>query len=156
MGERARRRDGSSAQQRLIAWRLPVWPAAPILWCITAPAQADTSYPALVLDHLRSSQDMVGLSLIVGLVMFSVVTALLHLRETRKWTRQDAAYTAELNNLRAKFDRAQVFLTAEPQIVVAWGGVSDAEIEGDLSLVTDQPVARRILGFGSWLPPETA
>ena len=157
MGERARRRDGSSAQQRLIAWRLPVWPAALILYCSAAiPARADASYPSLVLEHLRSSQDLVGLSLIVGLVMFSVVTALLHLRETRKWTRQDATYTAELNNLRAKFDRAQVFLTAEPQIIVAWGGNSEAEIEGDLSLVTDQPVARRILGFGSWLPPETA
>ncbi|MEJ0051386.1 MAG: PAS-domain containing protein [Methylovirgula sp.] len=156
MGERARRRDGSSAPQRLIAWRLPVWPAAPILWCIAVPARADTSYSALVLEHLRSSQDLVGLSLLVGLVMFSVVTALLHLRETRKWTQQDATYTAELNNLRARFDRAQVFLTAEPQIIVAWGGDSDAEIEGDLSLVTDQPVARRILGFGSWLPPETA
>ncbi len=75
MGERARRRDGSSAPQRLIAWRFPVWPAALTLWCIAVPARADTSYSALVLEHLRSSQDLVGLSLLVGLVMFSVVTA---------------------------------------------------------------------------------
>ena len=43
--------------------------------------------------------------------------------------------------MRAKFDRAQVFLAAEPQIIVAWDGPkNEAEIEGDLSLVTDQPI----------------
>ncbi len=127
------------------------------LSALAATAQAEPSYPGLVLEHMRASQDIVGLSLIVGLVMFSVVTALLHLRETRKWTKQDAAYTLELNNLRASLDRALVFLAAEPQIIVAWGGPgNEAEIEGDLSLVTDQPIARRILGFGSWLSPDSA
>ncbi len=129
---------------------------APILWCIAAPAYADTSYPALVLEHLRSSQDLVGLSLIIGLVMFSVVTALLHCAKPANGQSRTPLTMRNSHNLQARFDRAQVFLTAEPQIVVAWGGNADPEIEGDLSLVTDQPVARRILGFGSWLPPETA
>ncbi|MEW6438930.1 MAG: PAS-domain containing protein [Pseudomonadota bacterium] len=156
MGERARRRDGSGAQHSQIAWLLP--PAAALALCgVAAAAQAEPGYQALVLEHMRDSQDIVGLSLIVGLVMFSVVTALLHLRETRKWTKQDAAYALELSNLRANLDRALVFLSAEPQIIVAWGSPgNEAEIEGDLSLVTDQPVARRILGFGSWLPPDSA
>jgi signal transduction histidine kinase len=157
MGGRARRRDGSGARYSEVAWPLCASSAlvfALVLTC--APARADTSYLSLVMDHLRSNQDLLGLSLVVGLVMFSVVTALIHLRETRKWTRRDAASAQELSNLRANLDRAQVFLAAEPQIIVAWGGQSEADIEGDLSLVTDQPIARRILGFGSWLPPESA
>ena len=118
---------------------------------------ADPGYVALLFEHIQANQDILGLSLLVGLVMFSAVTALLHLRESRKWTKQDAAYALELNNMRAKFDRAQVFLAAEPQIIIAWDGPkNEAEIEGDLSLVTDQPIARRILGFGSWLPPDSA
>lgn len=159
MGERARRRDGSGARYSAMVWdERAAWIVAltilPALGSQTA--RADVTYPSLVLEHLRSNQDLLGLSLVVGLVMFSVVTALLHLRETRKWARQDAAYTLELNDLRANLDRAQVFLGAEPQIIIAWGANDEAEIEGDLSLVTDQPIARRILGFGSWLPPDAA
>ena len=111
-----------------------------------------------MLDNLRENQDVViGLSLVVGLVLFSTITALLYLREHRRWTKSEAAFSLELNNLRAKLDRAEVFLSAEPQIIVAWGGPSgEPEIEGDLSLVTDAPISRRVLGFGSWLPPDPA
>ena len=129
------------------------------VFCLAgAPALAQADYPLVVLDNLRESQDVViGLSLIVGLVLFSTITALLYLREHRRWTKAEAAFSLELNNLRAKLDRAEVFLSAEPQIIVAWGGPSDEpEIEGDLSLVTDAPISRRVLGFGSWLPPEPA
>jgi signal transduction histidine kinase len=163
MGGRARRQDGSHAQHWHMApprWRRPVrmlLAAATSLCGVATPAFADPGYLAPLFAHLQSDQDILGLSLLVGLVMFSAVTALLHLRETRKWEKQNAAYVLELNNMRAKFDRAQVFLAAEPQIIIAWNGPDDdAEIEGDLSLVTDQPIARRILGFGFWLPPDSA
>ncbi|MGB3282747.1 MAG: ATP-binding protein [Methylovirgula sp.] len=132
--------------------------AAAILCSVATPAFAQTDYPLLVLENLRENQDVVvGLSLVVGLVLFSTITALLYLREHRRWTKTEAAFLLELNDLRAKFDRAEVFLAAEPQIIIAWGGPSgEPEIEGDLSLVTDAPVARRVLAFGSWLPPDAA
>ncbi len=138
------------------------WPLALALAALSLPASApafgETAYPLLLLERLRESQDVViGLSLIVGLVLFSTITALLHLREHRRWTKSEAAFALELNNLRAKLDRAEVFLSAEPQIIIAWGGPgNEPEIEGDLTLVTDAPVPRRVLGFGAWLPPEQA
>jgi signal transduction histidine kinase len=164
MGEAARRRrDDGIAPER---GRLPLpprrllFPLGAILFCLpgTAPALALPDYPLIFIEKLRESQDVViGLSLIVGLVLFSTITALLHLREHRRWTKTEAAFSLELNNLRAKLDRADVFLSAEPQIIIAWGGPDgEAEIEGDLSLVTDTPISRRVLGFGSWLPPESA
>lgn len=116
-----------------------------------------TTDPIVLFDNLRQSQDVIGLSFIVGLVLFSTITALLHLRERHQWHKSEAALSLELNNLRAKVDRAEVFLAAEPQIIVAWDGPGgEAEIEGDLSLVTDVPISRRVLGFGSWLAPDRA
>ena len=57
----------------------------------------------------------------------------------------------------ARLDRAEVFLSVEPQIIIAWGSAAgEPDIEGDLSLVTEAPVPRRVLGFGSWLSPEAA
>ena len=77
--------------------------------------------------------------------------------ERRRWTKAEAITSLELNNLRAKLDRAGVFLAAEPQIIIAWGGSGDEpELEGDLALVTGAPIARRVMAFGAWLPAEVA
>jgi signal transduction histidine kinase len=111
----------------------------------------------LVLESLRESQGLIGLSLVVGLVLFSTITALVHLTERRRWTKAEAVTSLELNNARAKLDRAGVFLAAEPQIIIAWGGPSDEpEFEGDLTLVTGAPFVRRVLAFGAWLPADVA
>ncbi len=123
----------------------------------TTSAFARPADPMALIDNLRQSQDVIGLSFIIGLVLFSTITALLHLRERHQWSKTEAAFSLELNHLRAKVDRADVFLAAEPQIIVAWDGPGgEADIEGDLSLVTDVPISRRVLGFGSWLAPDRA
>ena len=84
-------------------------------------------------------------------------TAVLHLLGRRNWTRREKALTAELTQTHARLDRANLFLSTEPQIVVAWNAADcDPEIEGDYSLVTDTPLPRRVLGFGSWLAPDLA
>lgn len=100
---------------------------------------------------------MVGMSVAVALGAFATVATLLNLAGRKAWAKREADLVGELGDLRARLDRAQVFLAAEPQIVVAWGSNSDEpDIEGDLSLVTDAPGARRVLGFGSWLGPQAA
>ena len=101
--------------------------------------------------------NVVGVSLVVGLVIFSTITALLHLTGRKQWTQRETSLVAELEAARAKLERAHVFLSAEPQIIVAWGSASsEPEIEGEIGLVTDAPVPRRVLGFGAWLEPALA
>ncbi len=102
--------------------------------------------------HDATDEGLASLAVFVALVLFSTSTALLHLAGRRRWTLREGALIAELADTRAKLDRSQVFLAAEPQIVVAWGTASgEPDIEGDLSIIMDTPVARRVLGFGSWL-----
>lgn len=109
------------------------------------------------IDHFGQSQGIAGVSVFVALVIFSASTAILHLTGRSRWTQRESQLVADLTKARAALDRANVFLSAEPQIVVAWSTESgEPDIEGDLSLVMDAPVPRRVLGFGSWLPPETA
>ncbi len=161
MRDAARQRgDGAFQERRKTFASLPqAVRLAGISFLSLAPtaALAGLADPLALLDNLRQSQDVIGLSFIVGLVLFSTITALLHLRERHQWSKTEAAFQLELTSLRAKVDRAEVFLAAEPQIIVAWdapGG--EADIEGDLSLVTDVPISRRVLGFGSWLAPDRA
>jgi signal transduction histidine kinase len=123
---------------------------------LAGPALAAESYAAGS-DRMGESPGIVGLSTFVGLVLFSTTTALLHLTGRKRWAKREATLASELTNARAKLDRAMVFLSSEPQISISWGTATDEpDIEGDLSLVTEAPIPRRVLGFGSWLPPEPA
>jgi signal transduction histidine kinase len=111
----------------------------------------------LSIESLTQNQGLAGVAIFASLVLLTSVTAVLHLTGRKQWTQREASLVADLAESRAKLDRAGVFLSAEPQIVVAWGGASgDPEIAGELSLVTDAPAPRRVLGFGSWLAPEVA
>jgi signal transduction histidine kinase len=124
---------------------------------IAAAAPGLAAGDVLSLERMHESQGVASLSIFAGLVLFSTITALLHLTARNRWTQKEHALSRDLAEVRAKLDRAMVFLSAEPQIVIAWASASaEPDIEGDLSLVADAPAARRVLGFGSWLAPAAA
>ena len=156
---RDERRSGTDRQttgDRLLSRALLLGSTAASALSTTA-ARASTDLGALSLDGMRDHGEVAGVSLLVGLTLFSAVTALLHLAGRRRWIDAERHLTGELVDLRARLDRAQMFLSAEAQIVVAWGSsTGEPEIEGDLSLVSDVMVPRRILGFGAWLPAASA
>ena len=104
------------------------------------------------LDH----QAALGFALL-GLVVFAATTAIVHLRNRGRWQRQEREYKAAISSLLTAKDRADLILASEPQVIVTWNGAEDEpEIMGDPRVVLDIPVPRRVLGFGSWLPSESA
>ncbi|MBV9218879.1 MAG: PAS-domain containing protein [Methylobacteriaceae bacterium] len=118
---------------------------------------AAAGFAAFSPEALQQQEDFIGVSVFLGLVLLSTITALLHLTGRNRWIRREHALSAEVTELRARLDRAQLFLSTEPQILVAWGAPSgEPDIEGDLTLVMDAPIPRRVLGFGSWLAPAAA
>lgn len=124
---------------------------------INAPGAAHAQIANDLLTGMRGSHDVLAAAGFLGLTVFATTLALLHLAGRRRAQQREAALLASLNETRARLDRAETFLAGEPQIVIAWGTkTSEPEIEGDLGLVSDVPIARRVLGFGSWLPPDQA
>lgn len=125
-------------------------------WLAILPAPAQASGP-LALSRLDETTGLVGISVFVALVIFAASTALLHMTGRHRWLQREAQLDGELTMARAALDRSHVFLSAEPQIIIAWGtATGEPDIEGDMSLVMDVPAPRRVLGFGSWLAPENA
>ncbi len=53
-------------------------------------------------DAALHESNVVGVSLVVGLVIFSTITALLHLTGRKQWTQREGALVAELEAARAK------------------------------------------------------
>ena len=89
--------------------------------------------------------------LLVGLLMFAVVTAIMLLRARAGWARLETSSHDEIAALRADLDRANALLASEPQVMVDWPAASDEpSIEGDPAVV-GVSAPHRVLAFGCWL-----
>lgn len=120
----------------------------------SAPAMAQAvSFTAVV----PVDSDVVGFAFSGGLALFSAVVALTHIGERNRWRRREAVLAAELEDARAKFDRARIFLASEPQAFIVWSGPdSEPDISASTLLVDAGAAQRRILAFGTWLVAEDA
>ncbi len=145
------RRSGGYARPWFGGFPVAVGFVAPL------PARADDQ-PRLVLHELvlgasRSidRHEVAVLVLLVGLLLFAVVTAIMLLRARARSARLEAAAQDEIAALRTGLDRANALLLSEPQVMVDWPAASDEPIiEGDPAVV-GAATPRRVLAFGSWL-----
>ena len=121
-------------------------------------ADAEPAAPRLVLHELVvgasrriDNHEVAVMVLLVGLLLFAVVTAILLQRTRAKLTRLEVTSHDEIVALRAGVDRANALLLSEPQVMVAWPAGSDEPIiDGDPAVV-GASTPHRVLAFGSWL-----
>jgi signal transduction histidine kinase len=101
--------------------------------------------------------ELAALAVVLGVVLFAVVTAILLVRTRQRAAAFDAEARREINLLTAEVDRVNALLQSEPQIVVAWAaGDDEPDIVGDVTIVTQATMPQRVLAFGSWLPSDQA
>jgi signal transduction histidine kinase len=121
------------------------------------PASAEQK-PALALHELVvSAQDSIDrheiavLVVVLGLVLFAVVTAIMLVRARVRWSRLETSSRDEIASLRSDLDRANALLFSEPQVMVDWpAGSDEPRIDGDPAIV-GVAAPHRVLAFGSWL-----
>ena len=146
------RRSGGYARPWLGGFPVAIGVIAPL------PAHADTQHPVLVLHQLVAGasrsidrHEIAVLVLLVGLLVFAVVTAILLVRARAGWARLETSSHDEIAALRADLDRANALLASEPQVMVDWPAAADEPfIEGDPAVV-GVSAPHRVLAFGSWL-----
>src|ERR1700682_5801145 len=121
------------------------------------PASAEQQ-PVLALHELvASAQDSIDrheiavLVVVLGLILFAVVTAIMLVRARTRWTRLETSSRDEIATLRSDLDRAKALLFPEPQVMVDWpAGSDEPRIDGDPAIV-GVAAPHRVLAFGSWL-----
>jgi signal transduction histidine kinase len=129
---------------------------------LPVPARAEET-PSLALHELvLTAQDSIDrhelavLVVVLGLILFSVVTAILLLRTLSRAARLESRSREQITELRSDLDRANALLLSEPQILVDWPAASDEpSIDGDPAIV-GAFAAHRVLAFGTWLEPVKA
>lgn len=130
------------------------------------PAQAELLSDKLGLHHFDvyieafselNRSDIVALVLMLGVLLFAVVSAITLVRTRLRAASADAAFRDEIMALKAERDRFNALLMSEPQILVSWAAAdNEPDILGDTTLVTSASVPQRVLAFGSWLEPDKA
>jgi len=131
--------------------------ASALLICGKVHAETFKGDALLSLGLVEEPRNLLGLSLCAGVVVGAAITALLYLTGRQSWARREAELLAKSENSRQQVDFARAFLSAEPQIVIIWRSAEgEPDIEGDLSLILDAPLPRRVLAFGAWLSADQA
>src|SRR6185437_6966454 len=127
------------------------------------PAQAEGAPPhalgggSLAAFASLGQQEIVGLTLTLGLLCFAVLTAIILVRTRAHASRNAAKAHDEVIALRADIDRFKALLMSEPQILASWAAAaSEPEIVGDTSLIAPGMQPQRVLAFGTWLEPAAA
>jgi signal transduction histidine kinase len=148
-----------AVKRRCAVMGLTAWPAAFAATCVAwdgaAAEDAGLRLSILTREHgqpiVFDMNGPVGL-ITIGLTIFAMVTALLHIAGRRVWGKRLQTQAMEIGELQARLQQAEVFMSGERQVVISWGGASgEAQVEGDVSLVAADIPAKRILNFASWL-----
>lgn len=99
--------------------------------------------------------ELIAIALTLAVLCFAVSAAILLVRTRARAAAREAAAYEEIVSLQRQNDRASMLLHAEPQVIIAWAAADDEpDITGDTTLVAPVAAPRRVLAFGSWLPPE--
>ncbi len=103
-------------------------------------------------------EELVALSLLLGILAFAVTVAILLVRTRRRLSdeiRLGAERAAELN---ARIDRAEVLLSAEQQALVVWTADDETpQIHVEAGRSKALPAGETdLLAFGKWLEPDSA
>jgi hypothetical protein len=131
-----------------------LWPTPVIL---SAAVLASASHVRAAGDSLYDQPEFIGMSAALALGVFATTATFLHMAGRKSAARREAVLKGELSAMRARLDRAEVFLAAESQITICWGSsYEEPDIEGDVGRLTDLSPPRRVLAFGSWLSPMIA
>jgi signal transduction histidine kinase len=150
------RRSGGFARPWLGGFALAIAVGVPAVVHADEPPRIVLHELVLGASHSVGSHEVAALALLVGLLVFSVVTANMLLRARARWARLERSAQEHIAALRAELDRANALLASEPQIIVDWPAASDEpSIEGDPAIVGVSG-SRDVLDLGAWLDPAKA
>ncbi len=122
------------------------------------PARADAGSFSALFDSVyraaaaMSRQEIVALTLTLGLLGFTVLATVMMMRARKTVDRIETSSRDDIAAMHNDIDRLKALLLSEPQVLVAWAAGADRpEILGDTGIVVPGAVAERVLAFGSWL-----
>ncbi|MFN8831821.1 MAG: ATP-binding protein [Labrys sp. (in: a-proteobacteria)] len=101
-----------------------------------------------------ASQELFGMVISLGPLLFGVLASFLYLRIRGQWIRSLEASKAEIATLQGRLAQSETLLSTDPQILVVWAGAAaPPHITGTLPGVKPPVPTARGVSFAAWLDP---
>lgn len=122
-----------------------------------APLRLDAGFAYLQAFARLEHHEIAGLALLLGVLVFAVMTAIMLVRTRTRAATTEIASRQEIAALQSDVDRLATLLMSDPQILVVWmAGVGEPEIIGEAELVAPSLASSQLLAFGTWLDADKA
>jgi len=106
--------------------------------------------------HL-GQHEIAALALILGVVLFAVMTSILLVRTRARSAADGGAAREEIAGLKSQVDQLTGLLLSEPHVLVSWPAAGDEpHIIGEPVGITGDADAADVLAFGAWLTVDDA
>jgi signal transduction histidine kinase len=101
--------------------------------------------------------EVAALALILGAILFAVVTSILLVRTRARSAVDGGAAKEQIAGLKSQVDQLTSLLLSEPHVLVSWPAVGDEpNIIGQTLGMTGDAKAANVLAFGAWLTVDDA
>ncbi|MCO6180686.1 PAS domain-containing sensor histidine kinase [Ciceribacter sp. RN22] len=145
------------AASALLRWR-SAYLAGTILGGTLLPAIAQAEAGAAQVQRLFTSAEMVGFSLVIGILSAALLSAVWLIRQRGALEAESQEMRSALSDARQRISRYQAIIADKNRRIVIWDGNDrKPEFLGQLPGETGAPQAEsEFLAFGRWLKPSSA
>jgi signal transduction histidine kinase len=96
--------------------------------------------------------EIAALTLVLGIIVFAVTTAILLVRTRARAATTETAARVEIASLQSDIDRLAALLMSDPQVLVVWTpGTAEPEVIGEPGVIAPALAPHQMLAFAAWV-----
>ncbi|KQV72938.1 PAS domain-containing sensor histidine kinase [Rhizobium sp. Root1220] len=120
------------------------------------PVLAQAEAEAIVSAHLFTSTQVVGLSVVIGVISAALLSTLWVVRQRGNLESESRQIRSALSDAQQRISQYQALIADKNRRIVIWDGDERPELLGQLPAETGAPQDNEFLAFGLWLKPRSA
>ncbi|CDM55721.1 MULTISPECIES: PAS domain-containing sensor histidine kinase [Rhizobium] len=133
-----------------------VFAAGTAMASIAPPVFAQVEADAIASAHLFTSSQVVGLSVVIGVISAALLSTLWVVRQRGNLESESREIRSALSDAQQRISQYQALIADKNRRIVIWDGNERPELIGQLPAETGAPQDSEFLAFGLWLKPRSA
>ncbi len=147
----------ASAKRRGVLARVAtMFAAGTAIASVARPVFAQVEAEAAASAHLFTSTQVVGLSVVIGVISAALLSTLWVVRQRGNLESESREMRSALSDAQQQISQYQALIADKNRRIVIWNGDERPELLGQLPAETGAPQDNEFLAFGLWLKPRSA
>ncbi|MDM9621153.1 PAS domain-containing sensor histidine kinase [Rhizobium sp. S96] len=133
-----------------------IFAAGTAIASVARPVLAQAEVEATASAHLFTSTQVVGLSVVIGVISAALLSTLWVVRQRGNLESESREIRTALSDAQQQISQYQALIADNNRRIVIWDGDKRPELLGQLPAETGAPQDNEFLAFGLWLKPRSA